>query len=579
MLNNVNSLYDAITQNLRLPYETIECSEKWVAESLADKVNEWVPNLNVYLGRNVPKYPEPILIHAPTGTGKTTFVIDNLVEFARSQNQWVLILSNRLALNMQYKQALNKKFNLNVGTRMLEDITTFNNVITLCTYQSFLSFLGSNPNLSSPLFIVCDEAHFFCTDAVFNAWTEEILKSIVYHFPESCRIFMSATPEDVKPVIAAAEYLLWQGKHSLFDNLDIRNHAKRSIKEYCFQSDYKNIEISFFCKWDTIVNAISNQGKQSKWLIFVSSISKGEELKKQLTSNIADFIDSSVKSEDDNKIQELARRHRFDKKVLICTSVLDNGVSLIDEDLKEIVVDFTDFVEVIQAIGRKRISEGEKVHIHVHIPKLETIHEYIQTNNHLYNTINHFDKNPREFYNNWGRLSVAEQKLFRFISVPNGSVFPASNSLAKYQFGLKSYQFEKLYDEMKVDADTYAKQICTLFGKEFSDNMNEDGLKQDEVISGLTKILYQYVGKELSPTDDLPIIDKRLQEYWETHKLPSIKISLKAAEEGKPRHAEHIKCFIEKLHLPFLPPKKSNNYYSITMSTESTLENDETYTD
>ena len=52
---------------------------------------------------------ESIFIEAPTGMGKTTFVLNQLVEDAMKDQQEVLFLSNRYLLKEQIKHSVAKK--------------------------------------------------------------------------------------------------------------------------------------------------------------------------------------------------------------------------------------------------------------------------------------------------------------------------------------------------------------------------------------------------------------------------------------------------------------------------------------
>ncbi len=552
-------LWTAIHKGIGLQYHPIECREKWVAEALKDKIQDWVPCARVYALGEKPLLPEPVMIHAPTGTGKTTFVIDYLSEFAKKQNQCVLILGNRFALNMQYKQALSKKFGYNYGSKALENISIFDN-ITICTYQSLETFIASNPRFS-PLFVVCDETHFFCSDATINPRTEEILGNIMYCFPHSCRIYMSATPEDVKPVIAAAEYLFWKSRHSNPGGFEAFRYQHREIKEYYFSPDYEHISLTFFKSWETIVDQIKISNDLTKWLVFVRRKEDGKELLQKLAADIADYVDSSSKDSDDKILENMARRHKFEKKALICTSVLDNGFSFEDDELKEIVVDFTDFTEIIQSMGRKRVNGDEKVHVHIKIPELNTISKYLTENENLLGVLQDFNRNRLEFtYRRWGRLNEEQQKLF-WLRPHGNMVILGSNSIAQYQLGKKCGALERLKDEMMADSDAFAKQICELFRKDFLESMYEDGKRTDEVVRELTVILEEYLDKSIGAGEEMKQLDEKLQDYLERNSMPSK--NLKFKKDKNDRSAEHIKQIIKVFSLPFKLSEKANKAYRL----------------
>lgn len=55
---------------------------------------------------NVLKPGDYVFINTQTGTGKTTFIVNVLFEYARTRGKKVLYLSNRCALSMQLRSEL-----------------------------------------------------------------------------------------------------------------------------------------------------------------------------------------------------------------------------------------------------------------------------------------------------------------------------------------------------------------------------------------------------------------------------------------------------------------------------------------
>ncbi len=53
----------------------------------------------------------------------------------------------------------------------------------------------------------------------------------------------------------------------------------------------------------------------------------------------------------------------FDEDILITTSILDNGINLIDDKLTNIVILHLDAIKYVQSIGRKRTKSGDRVTI------------------------------------------------------------------------------------------------------------------------------------------------------------------------------------------------------------------------
>lgn len=231
------------------PLDTKECEGKYVRETLMSEIPSWDHKI--------------IFINAPTGSGKSSFILKDLANYAKKAEngpKYILILSNRLALNIQQKNILaNQHINFTIGSKMLKNLAYFDNIL-LFTYQGILSQLPSlDPRQISH--IVFDEAHFFCSDAVFNAYTGSILTALLFQFPLCCHIYMSATLEEVTPIIKCAEQNVanyWvSSKHPDYSNpMSSAQRYKRCATEYRFKPDFSHISLFFFHSWKTIENKI-----------------------------------------------------------------------------------------------------------------------------------------------------------------------------------------------------------------------------------------------------------------------------------------------------------------------------------
>lgn len=135
--------------------------------------------------------------------------------------------------------------------------------------------------------VVFDEVHFFCSDSPFNSETSSILQQLIKAFPDCKRICMSATPDEVKDIIALEEargyinrYILanqlvsWSPiinsyddptQHYLYNNYyggynptetflqraeRLRQAPLPNIKHYVFVENYEHINLHFFYDWE-----------------------------------------------------------------------------------------------------------------------------------------------------------------------------------------------------------------------------------------------------------------------------------------------------------------------------------------
>ena len=188
-------------------------------------------------------------------------------------------------------------------------------------------------------FVVFDEAHFFSSDATFIPETSRILQGLLAEFRTSYRIYMTATPEEVKPIIALEEFNLRERHLADAENSQNLSALGQSAKiiEYEFKADYMSrIQLHFFhnesskkkteSEWIDVIEKIRNDTSPDKWLLFVSRKEIGQEIQKELGSSTADYIDASYREIKSKEIMDMTRREMFEAKVLITTSFLYNSI-------------------------------------------------------------------------------------------------------------------------------------------------------------------------------------------------------------------------------------------------------------
>lgn len=275
-----------------------------------------------------------ILISAGTGRGKTHFVINTLSEYANTFENKILFLVNRAPLQQQIQHKLQE-----LGKSELIDVRT---------YQSLENeLLQKTQDFDEYKFIVCDEGHYFFSDAQFNNKTNLILNLIKDELKDKVVILMSATPKLLKGYLKVDESLVY--------NLD---------------NDYSYIEgIYTYKNQDVIIQMLQSLPKDEKAIYFSKSVEKAYEMAHNLhdTSFICSYGNRKYSRYiNEDELNNIQQNERFECQVLCCTTALDNGINIIDEQVKHIIVDVLDIDTVIQCFGRKRISHnGEKVKIYL----------------------------------------------------------------------------------------------------------------------------------------------------------------------------------------------------------------------
>lgn len=307
-----------------------------------------------------------VLIESQTGTGKSQFIKNKLIPYLLDHER-LLYVSNRTNLKRQTKKDILDNFGLSIPDTLdeLDELTTINN-ITVSSYHGIVNSILDHTYHDKPKidlnffdYIILDEAHFLLSDSSFNPLTYlayDLFVNNIHH--HSVKIFITATMQEIKnPIITQINRLNNNGF-----NLD-----KCNIYEYSTGKDYSYLSVKYFHRIKTIGTLIKNDKSDDKWLVFVANKQKeGEELLKMLGEDMASFVKSGDKNDE---ISNIINNSQFSKKVLIATKVLDNGINIIDEKLRHIVIIAWDEITFLQELGRKRVDIKNAEEINLYIPK------------------------------------------------------------------------------------------------------------------------------------------------------------------------------------------------------------------
>lgn len=331
-----------------------------VTDIIGDEYKEW-------------KGGDVVFISSPTGSGKTYFVLNVFLDYLAQNRLKLLYLVNRKILKEQLDEELN---NLPIN---------LSNSITIELYQTVEKELLNHKNFSVLEMkydkydcAVCDECHYFLADSNYNTNTILSYKFINYVFRNKKQVYMSATIKDIKKVIRDdmenEKYIqsFWMGYH----RNDVERFGllkNRKIYEYNLKRNYQYLEIAILKSRDEIKDLVVN-GKE-KWLIFVDSKLFGKTLAKDILEGFKSaskeeyvkFITSDYDLDEETAeiVETIVTQGKQAPKVLIATSVLDNGINIKDIELRHIILVADTETEFIQMLGRKR-NDGHPIKLYIY---------------------------------------------------------------------------------------------------------------------------------------------------------------------------------------------------------------------
>lgn len=382
------------------------------------------------IGNSFEKWKERdiILINGPTGCGKSTFILHDLLKFAigkRDKEQKekiipkpILYLVNRQVLQRQLEEELKRNEN-ELLCSLNRSNETIRNFITITTYQSIEKGLRAG-NYDKTIawmkkyqYVVYDECHYFYNDSDFNTSTELSYDCLRTFFNTKIQIFMSATMKNMRNMI----YLRRSSKLCVDAIGDIAN---KRFKEYNIPLNYDYIKLKVFNDLMELKEIICNQsdGKE-KWLIFIDSIEDGKEMKTRLQENVDSmegisaedigFVDARFGSDEETAeiVEDIVENDSTKKKILISTAVLDNGISFKDFDLRNIVILADTEESFIQMLGRKRPDQREVVlyicrrdidHFNKRIQYIEKQFDFYREFNDDYKRMFHATEDNEQYY-------------------------------------------------------------------------------------------------------------------------------------------------------------------------------------
>ncbi len=535
----------------------INFNQKWLSNGIGEEYKSWETN-----DPNNATDTSHIFIESPTGTGKTSFILNKLLPYAAKKQRHILYLCNRTALEKQMKNAVAKKL---LPAR--NDIPcTDNNAfffperkasITILNYQSLLRSIKLNQQngyFFNPFYyVILDEAHFFLEDALFNSLTGIIYDKIMTHFSRAVLIFMSATIIEFEGI-----YDLTKKDSSNYyfsPNLNItttkyhNSFTNTRYQPYTYQTD------------NEVISKIKTCPDNEKWLIFVSSKKAGENLKTKIresTGKTVAFLDSSKKKT--ITWERIVKDSHFAENILISTKVLDNGVNITDPSVKHIVLPFCCKTDFLQMLGRKRFTEkNEMVNVYIKSPTIQALNAQLKQLIYLDKTMNIFiqkQHNPEFMLNQLRKLWTNCDRSTNSLFYINNSKNLVINVPACLKIGLMRNFYQAL-KENYYKADFFLNIIKDWLGESSKPVLSPITMPNCNSLDDFIKL---YLDKTITD-DDIEDIYNGFQQLYKMHCTVSITDSEKlkkalSIRKGKDRRIPTINNELKFLNFPYKITKK-----------------------
>lgn len=471
---------------------SIKLDLQYVTDIIGDEYKQW-------------KLGDKILIKAQTGAGKTWFIKNELIPYVDDYSTNALLLTNRVNLSRQVKSDLLKKYNKDIPKNIeeLDNITKISSV-TILSYQAINEIVINEGDFSFDNFdfLICDECHYFLKDS-WSGQTEISFNKLIKEEHDATIIFISATMDMLEQEIESSHR-----KH----NKNRIGTYRTNLWKYDTNRDYTYLKPHTYTNPEILLEQIlKDKRTKNKWLIFVNNKNYGNELKRELEYNdiSCSFIYRGCRNK--KELNNIIKNERFECKVLITTTILDNGINLFDEKIKNIVVTTWDYkIELIQCIGRirfKNLAEAYPINLYLDKKTRKQIHGKITSIENSIKEIELLKNNPEEFKKKYAR---------KLNKLPNYIYLDQNNN---YQYDELSYK--KLLSDCRVingmrdnyyDDISVNRALKSLGLRKNSKNIVEvidlDKLKQEKEIDNLEVYIKSLINKPLDKQHQQELIEK-----------------------------------------------------------------------
>ena len=434
-----------------------------------------------------------IFLGAPTGAGKTFFILNKLLPYIREKGEKLKIFVPRITLLQKYEEDIQE-----YAIKHFISLFEIGEIVSVDTYQALEERMKKGKEENFANYVVFDECHYWLSDSIFNTNTIFSYSYAINRENSRIRIFISATGERIFQKI-------------IIDN-NLRDIAMRTVvkttytefKKYTMQKEKK----FFIHYYDERISkaAIITKNISKKWVVFVNSIEEGVKLKEELLKNdiYAIFINRKNKDEEASTFYDISAMEQFRGKVLITTAVVETGINF-REDVGNIIIESNFAEQFIQMLGRKRLNEGEIVELYLPCRSeryfrnlLEGISKILEQYSEI---ISNTENKVLEMMLK-EKIDFSIVKKFLYIQ---GNSFQI-NSLSIEEVIYQKVVLKKRIKELEKDSYAFIKEQLNWINMEESfckKNMLRENLRENAISCFKEEVLKMYLEKKVMNKEEL----------------------------------------------------------------------------
>ena len=198
-----------------------------------------------------------------------------------------------------------------------------------------------------------------------NESKKDIRKRLIKEFPQISTFECAIQDKDI----------YGEGK----TNIRTALNSNCGILEICDNTDYSYIDEYYFREYSELTDKICK--RKEKWIVFINNSAKGQQYAQQLNDLGIEtvFINSHSKNKAaTQQLKQLESQQSFSCRVLISTSVLDCGINILDDAVRNVVIFETEKTKFIQMLGRIRVQANQKIRLFIKAPTALEIRDSVR---------------------------------------------------------------------------------------------------------------------------------------------------------------------------------------------------------